>query len=93
MRAIAARYEMVPDEPALVRLRDVYLEAWAGEHTRRELIELAAVAIAVYPLSRARSWERALSALPPEGRGEYRDAVPGWLHELLTEQPPTQPSP
>ena len=93
MRAIAARYEMAADEPALGRLRDAYLEAWTGEHTRRELIELVAVAIAVYPLSRARSWERALSALPPQRRGEYREAVPGWLHELLTEQTPAQPSP
>jgi Phosphotransferase enzyme family len=87
VRMIAARYGLASDAPALARLRDAYLEAWTATHTRRELVRLAAVAIAVAPLSRARAWVRALSDIPPAERGDNRDAVPGWLRELLTVQP------
>jgi hypothetical protein len=94
MSAIRARYDMAADAPALARLRDAYLEPWTPGHTRRELVELAAIATAVAPLSRARSWERALSDVPPADRGPYREAVPGWLHELLIKLAgQAQPSP
>jgi Phosphotransferase enzyme family len=83
MSAIRARYDLTADAPALTRLRDAYLEPWTGAHTRPELVDLATVAVAVAPVSRARSWERALSAVPPSERGEHRNAVPGWLEELL----------
>ncbi|HEY9376007.1 MAG TPA: phosphotransferase [Jiangellaceae bacterium] len=88
MSAIRARYDLAPNATALARLRDAYLEPWTGGHTRSELIELATVATAVAPLNRARSWERALNAVPAAERGDYRDAVPGWLRELLPQPSP-----
>lgn len=93
LSAIAYRYELAPDAPDLARLRDAYLEPWTAGRSRRELVELAAAAIAVAPVSRARSWERALTAVPPAERGEYREAVPGWLHELIDPPALAQPSP
>jgi hypothetical protein len=53
----------------------------------------AAHAVSVAPINRARSWERALSAVPPAERGEYREAEPGWLRELIDTPAASQPSP
>ena len=92
MSALGARYGVSSDAPVLRRLRDAYLEPWTGIHARPELVELAAHAVALAPINRALSWERALSAVPPAERGEYREAVPGWLRELI-DTPTGQPSP
>ena len=93
MSALGARYRVASDDPVLQRLRDAYLEPWTGPFSRSELVELAANAVAVAPINRARSWERALSAVPPAERGEYREAVPGWLRELIDAPATGQPSP
>jgi Phosphotransferase enzyme family len=83
MSALRARFDLAPDAPALARLRDAYLEPWTAFHNRSELAELASLAVAIAPLNRALSWGRALSAVPPAYQREYRDAVPGWLRDLL----------
>ncbi len=93
MSALGARYQVASDAPVLQRLRDAYLEPWTGQFSRAELVELAAHAVSVAPVNRARSWERALSAIPPAERGEYREAVPGWLRELIDAPATGQPSP
>ena len=60
MSALGARYGVSSDAPVLQRLRDAYLEPWTGTHARPELVELAAHAVALAPINRALSWERAL---------------------------------
>jgi Phosphotransferase enzyme family len=93
MSALGARYQVASDAPVLQRLRDAYLEPWTDRFSRAELLELTANAVAVAPINRALSWERGLSAVPPDLRGEYREAVPGWLRELIDAPATGQPSP
>jgi Phosphotransferase enzyme family len=85
MSVVKARFGLESDAPTLARLRDAYLEPWTAHHNRRDLVELANAAVAVAPVSRARSWERALSDVPAAERGVHREAVPGWLRELLAD--------
>jgi hypothetical protein len=81
---IAARALDVPKgDPALLRLRDVYLEPWSEYGSPDALREVAAVAVQVCPLPRAMTWRRILRGVPPAERREWADAVPGWTAEYL----------
>ncbi|MGS2617314.1 phosphotransferase [Micromonospora sp. LZ34] len=77
---------LAPGDPALVRLRNAYLEAWTDRYDRATLREAAALAIGVTKVSRLLSWRRALDTADP-ARSEYAAAVPGWLAELLEPDP------
>jgi hypothetical protein len=83
LNAIAYRFHLEPGAAELVRLRDAYLEPWADVGNRGDFAEIVRLATRVHKVGRAVSWNRALSSVPPAERGEYGDAVPGWLLELF----------
>jgi Phosphotransferase enzyme family len=82
LRSIAHRWELVPDDPGLLRLRDAYLEPWTADHSSEDLRRLAALAVAVAPVGRALAWRRALIGVDGDARAEWWPSVPGWLGEL-----------
>lgn len=86
LRSVAYARELAADDPALLRLRDAYLEAWTDRYDRAALREAAGLAMRVSTVSRALSWQRAL-VTPDPARAEYAEAVPGWLGELFAPLP------
>ncbi|MER6593496.1 phosphotransferase [Micromonospora purpureochromogenes] len=86
LRSVAYAGELSADDPALLRLRDAYLEAWTDRYDRAALREAAELAMRVTTVSRALSWQRALVTSDP-ARAEYAEAVPGWLGELFAPLP------
>ncbi|MGW5667551.1 phosphotransferase [Micromonospora sp. NPDC003776] len=86
LRSVAYGADLSPDDPALRRLRDAYLEAWTDRCDRATLREAAGLAVRVATVSRALSWRRALDT-PDPGRAEYAAAVPGWLGEVFADLP------
>jgi len=68
---------------ALDRLRDAYLEPWTAEHPMAELRRAVPLAMRVAIVGRSLSWKRALSGIPTGDRGEWGDAVGGWLMDLF----------
>ena len=83
LNAIAYRFHLERGAAELVRFRDAYLEPWADAGSRGDLAEIVRWATRVHKVGRAVSWNRALSSVPPAERGEYGEAVPGWLLELF----------
>jgi hypothetical protein len=80
---VAAEALGVPNgDPALLRLRDAYLEAWRAYGSPPELRAQAALAVRVGALSRAITWRRILRGVHPAERAEWRGAVPGWAREF-----------
>ncbi|MBY8873708.1 aminoglycoside phosphotransferase family protein [Micromonospora sp. PLK6-60] len=82
LRSVAYAFELPAGDPALVRLRDAYLEGWTDRYDRVTLREAADLAITTAKVSRALSWRSALRT-PDPARSEYAAAVPGWLEELF----------
>ncbi|RBY89132.1 aminoglycoside phosphotransferase family protein [Blastococcus sp. TBT05-19] len=84
----AARVLDLPDgDPALVRLRDAYLDQWLDFGTVAELRQLCDLALRVGPLQRALTWRRILRGVHPEERVEWAGSVPGWTAEHLAPSP------
>ncbi|MGC4806613.1 phosphotransferase [Micromonospora sp. DT233] len=86
LRSVADSFALPAGDPALVRLRDAYLEVWTDRHDRAELRSAAGLATGVAKVSRALAWRRALHTTDP-ARAEYAGAVPGWLAELFEPDP------
>ncbi|MBQ1075693.1 phosphotransferase [Micromonospora sp. C31] len=86
LNSVAHAFGLPDGDPALVRLRDAYLEPWSAGHDRATLREAARLAVRVTRVSRALSWRRALRTSDPT-RARYASAVPGWLQELFVPDP------
>ena len=69
-------------DPAFVRLRDVYLEAWTDVLPLAALTEISALARDLACIGKALAWERAFIGLEPAEMGDFGDSVAGWLVEL-----------
>lgn len=69
--------------PELLRLRDVYLEAWQAYAPRVDLIEMFNLAWRVGMVSRALSWQAYIASWEPASRPKYAHYVPAWLGEFL----------
>ncbi|HCU50233.1 MAG TPA: phosphotransferase, partial [Micromonosporaceae bacterium] len=69
------------------RLRDAYLEPWSDLAPRTQLLREVELAMQVTKVSRALSWQRALTDATPEQVAELEDPVSGWLGELLDDSP------
>ncbi|GAA3741448.1 aminoglycoside phosphotransferase family protein [Micromonospora maritima] len=86
LRSVAHAFDLSAGDPALLRLRDAYLEAWTDRHDRAALREAAALATTVTTVSRSLSWRRALP-ITDRASADYSAAVPGWLEELFAPAP------
>jgi len=63
-----------PDDPAVTRLRDAYLEVWSDLAPRAELVADLELACWVGKVARALVWDRALRAQGYDQAGEFADA-------------------
>lgn len=86
LNAASHRFELAPGDPALLRLRDSYLEPWTERHDREDLIRAVSLAVKVGTVGRALAWRRALTGSGAAAWRDYGEAVPGWLAELFEPQ-------
>jgi hypothetical protein len=86
LNAASHRFELAPGDPALLRLRDSYLEPWTERHDREDLIRAVSLAVKVGTVGRAIAWRRALTGSGAAAWRDYGEAVPGWLAELFEPQ-------
>jgi hypothetical protein len=82
MRSFAYTLDVKTDDPAVVRVRDAYLEPWG---LGRDGPELVALATWTGIPGRALSWRRSLAGAGPADLEAYGEAVAGWLTQLLTD--------
>jgi hypothetical protein len=82
LRVVAHLHNLGPGDPALLRLRDAYLEPWTGEFDRVSLARAVLLALRVGGVSRALSYRSALVEGTPADHDEYGDGVPQWLLEF-----------
>jgi aminoglycoside phosphotransferase (APT) family kinase protein len=91
---VAQRALDVPSgDPALLRIRDAYLDEWRDHGSESELQEQVDLALTIGPLQRALTWRRILRGVHPADRVEWQDAVPGWAAESLEPGTLTAPAP
>jgi hypothetical protein len=82
MRWLETNHGVAAGTPADLRLRDAYLDAWAGHGSRASLRGALAVALRVGPLTRALGWMRVLEGLPPAEQAQWAEYPSGWLRDL-----------
>ena len=85
LRSMAATLDLAPDDPALRRTRDAYLEAW--DLTGPGALRLARLAAWTGSVGRALAWQRALAGATEENACPWAGAVAGWLAQLLEPGP------
>ena len=76
---------LTPGGPEVRRLRDAYLEPFAGD--RAELASLADLAYRTGTLARAYAWMTYVAPRPPEERGDDLESVPYGLRKFLEDGP------
>jgi hypothetical protein len=86
LRSAAYTMQLEPGDPALDQLRDAYLRPWARYAGWADLQTAFALANRIGMVNRALTWYLVVSNLQEPYRSEQVDAVPGWLHEYLTEE-------
>jgi Phosphotransferase enzyme family len=84
-RAIAHRFErdIRPGGPELLRLRDAYLEPFAGYGNHDELVAAVDLAHLTGTVGRTLAWHRFVYAREPEFRADDTETVPYGLKRLL----------
>ncbi len=85
LNSIAHHARCEIDDPRVERVRDAYLEPFAGYGDRARLVELVRLARRAGCVSRALSYRRALQGAPISTREAEDFPVRGWLLELLEE--------
>jgi Phosphotransferase enzyme family len=70
-------------DPRVLRIRDAYLEPFAGHANREELLRWVALARSTGCVTRALAWESALQDAPATVIAGEEFPVRGWLLELL----------
>jgi hypothetical protein len=87
LRATAWKLGLEPGGPALIRMRDAYLEPFASYAPRDRLVEAADLAYRTGTLGRALAWRRYLAARPPAARTDDLEAIPYGLARFLENGP------
>jgi hypothetical protein len=94
LRVLSVRFGLAPDDPAVLRVRDAYLEVFSAGRDVAELREIARLATETAKVGRAASWRRCLVDAERADLDDWGDAVSGWLAELLEPGPlPPPPRP
>ena len=91
LRVVADLLGVGDSAPELLRLRDVYLEAWTGEWDVNDLRDAARLAVRVGGVSRADCYRRAVHDWPGP-RAPFGEGVPGWLLEQRGPMPLDAPT-
>jgi phosphotransferase family enzyme len=87
LRAAAWRLELPPGGPDLVRLREAYLEPFAGYGSPAELAGAADLAHVTGSAARTLAWRRFLNAREAEFREPDAETIPYGLRLLLARGP------
>ena len=87
LRATAARLDLQPGGPELIRLRDAYLDAFSSFGSREALVELFDVAYAVGTVGRSLAWYRYVRSVDPSYLSEFADSVSYGLQRFLERGP------
>jgi Phosphotransferase enzyme family len=90
LRVVGRMHNLRPGDPALLRLRDAYLDPWVGEFDRADLVEAVRLALRVGGVSRALSYRSALVEGTSAEHDSFGDGVPQWLLEFY-EPTPVEP--
>jgi hypothetical protein len=83
LAVVRMRLGVGPDDPAVTRPRDAYLEVWSDLTTHAELVAEQELACWVGKVARALTWDRALRAQGHDQAGEFADAPYQNLAALL----------
>lgn len=83
LRSVQALLRVGTDDPAMVRLRDAYLEPFGDLASPTELVETLETACHAGKIVRALVWHRAIGTMPPEGAKDFAGAPLYWLGEVL----------
>jgi hypothetical protein len=83
LRATCYRMGLAPGGPEILRLRDAYLEPFAGYGSRDELVWAADTAYRTGTLARALAWWSYVAVRPPEERLPDLESVPYGLRKFL----------
>ncbi len=87
LRVVEHLHDLPPGDPALLRLRDAYLEPWTGEFDRADLVEAVRLALRVGGVSRALCYRSALIEGTSAEHDTFGDGVPQWLLEFYEPTP------
>lgn len=82
LRAAAHWLKLDEHGSEILRLRDIYLEAWTNFGTRDDLLAAFQIAYRLAMVNRSLSWRTGLDSLPEKDKVEY-DGVYGWLQDFL----------
>ncbi len=82
------RFGLAPDDPAMLRAVDAYLEPWTDRWDRSALRDLLADAERISCLHRAESWRRLQADVPVTRVDEpFLRSVPEWLVDAAAPDP------
>jgi len=84
LRSMQVELGVRPDDPALLTIRDAYLEVFGDLGSRETLVEELELACHVGKVARSLVWHRALALLGDEGH-DFASAPFEWLSEVLAE--------
>jgi len=90
LRSAAHTLELKEDDPALLKLRDLYLNTWISRLSWRPHANLRAAFSLAYHLGmicRALTWYRLASGLEGALKEQAAGSVSGWLQEFLSANP------
>jgi aminoglycoside phosphotransferase (APT) family kinase protein len=87
LRSMQDRLRVGPDDVALIRMRDAYLEVFDGSGSRADLVETVEIACHTGKIARAVVWNRALGAMAPDEAGDFAGAPLYWLSQVLERSP------
>lgn len=82
IRHTAYRLKLDEFAPEMVRLRDIYLDAWTDYGSPADLRSAFAIAYRLAMINRSLSYHQVLGPLPERYKVE-NDAIPGWLQDYL----------
>lgn len=82
-RSLCHRLRLAPNSPELEALKTGYLEAWEAFGPADVLRLAFDLAQRLSAVSRALTWHKVMSSLPPELRGDDAAAAAGWLRTAL----------
>jgi hypothetical protein len=87
LRTIAWQRGLEPGSPALLRLRDAYLEPFSRFGGKTELEAAADLAFRLGTIGRAHAWYRFVRSVKPDVSAGEADAVPYGLRLFLKNEP------
>lgn len=87
LRYAAYLCDIEDDDPAILKLRDIYLQEWTAYEPMERLIQAYELALRMQQLSRALTWQAVMSSISPDLRAEDEGAAEYWLRVFMGFNP------